>query len=202
MDWAGLDEPDFVQKSVEYLERLVERGAVGFKIWKDLGLTLRDARGELVRVDDERLDPLYDKARELDIPVMFHTADPAAFFEPLDGFNERYEELAAHPDWSFYGAEFSKRQLLEQRNCVFARHPRTRFIGAHVAESPEDLGFVAAMLERFPKNVSVDMSSRVAELGRQPYAARAFVLNLRIVFCLAPICCRKWKIYRLYYRFL
>ncbi len=188
------------RRSVDYLERLVEHGAVGFKIWKDLGLTLRDARGELVRVDDERLDPLYDKARELDIPVMFHTADPAAFFEPLDRFNERYEELAAHPDWSFYGAQYSKRELLEQRNCVFARHPQTRFIGAHVGESPEDLGFVTAMLERFP-NVTVDMSSRVAELGRQPYSAREFFLKFsdRILFGtdLLP----DVAMYRLHYRF-
>ncbi len=200
MDWAGLDEPGFIQRSIDYLERLVERGAVGFKIWKDLGLTLRDARGEMVRVDDERLDPLYDKARELDIPVMFHTADPAAFFEPLDRFNERYEELAAHPEWSFHGAKYSKRDLLEQRNCVFARHPETRFIGAHVGESPEDLGFVTAMLERFP-NVTVDMSSRVAELGRQPYSAREFFLKFpdRILFGtdLLP----DVAMYRLHYRF-
>jgi predicted TIM-barrel fold metal-dependent hydrolase len=200
MDWAGLDEPGFIQRSVDYLERLVERGAVGFKIWKDLGLTLREAGGELVRVDDERLDPLYDKARELEIPVMFHTADPAAFFEPLERFNERYEELAAHPDWSFYGAQYSKRELLEQRNCVFARHPQTHFIGAHVGESPEDLGFVAAMLERYP-NVTVDMSSRIPELGRQPYSAREFFLKFsdRILFGtdLLP----DVAMYRLHYRF-
>jgi predicted TIM-barrel fold metal-dependent hydrolase len=200
MDWTGLAEPGFIRKAVDYLERLVEHGAVGFKIWKDLGLTLRDARGELVRVDDERLDPLYDKARELDIPIMFHTADPAAFFEPLDRFNERYEELAAHPDWSFYGAQHSKSELLEQRNCVFARHPQTRFVGAHVGESPEDLGFVTAMLERFP-NVTVDMSSRIPELGRQPYSAREFFLRFpdRILFGtdLLP----DVAMYRLHYRF-
>jgi predicted TIM-barrel fold metal-dependent hydrolase len=200
MDWSGLDEPGFMQRSVDYLERLVERGAVGFKIWKDLGLTLRDARGELLRVDDERLDPLYEKARELDIPVMFHTADPAAFFEPLDRFNERYEELAAHPEWSFHGATYSKRELLEQRNCVFARHPQTRFIGAHVGESPEELGFVAAMLERFP-NVTVDMSSRVAELGRQPYSARDFFVKFQDRVLFGTDLLPNVAMYRLHYRF-
>jgi predicted TIM-barrel fold metal-dependent hydrolase len=200
MDWTGFDKPNFVAKSVDYLERLVARGAVGFKIWKDLGLTLRDANGEMVRVDDERLDPLFAKAGELGIPVMFHTADPAAFFQPLDRYNERYEELAAHPDWSFYGSHFTKRELLEQRNTVFARHPKTQFIGAHVGESPEDLSFVAAIFERFP-NVTVDMSARVAELGRQPYAAREFFLKFadRILFgsdLLPDI-----EMYRLHYRF-
>jgi predicted TIM-barrel fold metal-dependent hydrolase len=200
MDWAGLDQPGFFRKAVDQLERLVERGAVGFKIWKDLGLTLRDASGELLRVDDERLDPLYDKARELKIPVMFHTADPAAFFEPLDRFNERYEELAAHPDWSFFGTRYTKLELLEQRNAVFARHPETQFIGAHVGESPEDLGFVAAMLDSYP-NVTVDMSSRVPELGRQPYSAREFFLKYadRILFGtdLLP----DVAMYRLHWRF-
>ena len=200
MDWRGFDSAGFIERAVDSLERFVEEGAVGFKIWKDLGLTLRDASGEIVRVDDERLDPLFDKARELNIPIMFHTADPAAFFEPLDRFNERYEELAAHPDWSFHGSFYSKRDLLEQRNNVFARHPKTKFVGAHVGESPEDLGFVAEMLEQFP-NVTLDMSSRVPELGRQPYAARDLFLRFadRILFGtdLLP----EASMYRLHYRF-
>jgi len=200
MDWIGIDRPDFFQKAVDYLERLVEHGAVGFKIWKDLGLTVRDAGGNLLRVDDERLDPLFDKARELDVPIMFHTADPLAFFEPIDRFNERYEELAAHPEWSFHGAHYSRRDLMDQRNCVFAGHPRTRFVAAHM-ECPEDLRSVSAMLEAYP-NVSVDISARIAELGRQPYTARDFFLKHadRILFGtdLLP----EVGMYRLHYRFL
>jgi predicted TIM-barrel fold metal-dependent hydrolase len=201
MDWSGIDSPGFFQKSVDYLERLVEHGAVGFKIWKDLGLTVRDSNSNLLRVDDERLDPLFDKARELDLPVMFHTADPLAFFEPIDRFNERYAELAAHPDWSFHGAQFSRRELIDQRNSVFARHPRTRFVAAHLGEGPEDLATVCAMLEAHP-NVSVDISARIAELGRQPYTARDFFLKHadRILFGtdLLP----EIEMYRLHYRFL
>lgn len=201
MGWRGIDRPAFFQDAVDYLERLVEHGAVGFKIWKDLGLTIRDAGGNLMRVDDERLDPLFDKARELGVPVMFHTADPLAFFEPIDRFNERYEELAAHPEWSFHGARYSRRELIEQRNCVFARHPYTRFVAAHVGECAEDLASVSAMLEAFP-NVSVDISARIAELGRQPYSARDFFLKFadRILFGtdLLP----DVGMYRLHYRFL
>jgi predicted TIM-barrel fold metal-dependent hydrolase len=201
MDWSGIDSRNFFQKAVDYLERLVDHGAVGFKIWKDLGLTVRDASGNLLRVDDERLDPLFDKARELGVPVMFHTADPLAFFEPIDRFNERYEELAAHPEWSFQGAQFSRHELVDQRNSVFSRHPRTRFVGAHMGECPEDLASVSALLETFP-NVSVDISARIAELGRQPYTARDFFLKHaeRILFGtdLLP----EIGMYRLHYRFL
>jgi predicted TIM-barrel fold metal-dependent hydrolase len=183
------------------LERLVEHGACGIKFWKDLGLSVPDGSGALLRIDDERLAPLFDKAAELGIPVMFHTSDPDAFFEPIDCFNERYEELAAHPDWSFYGSPVSKAELLGQRNRVFARHPKTTFIGAHLAEGSEDLASVAGLLDQH-RNLYLDISARVAELGRQPYTARAFLLKYadRILFGtdLLP----EVEMYRLYYRFL
>jgi predicted TIM-barrel fold metal-dependent hydrolase len=152
-------------------------------------------------VDDERLDPLYEKASVLGVPIMFHTGDPDAFFLPVDRFNERYEELAAHPDWSFYGSEFSKQELLEQRDRVFARHPQTQFVAAHMAERPEDLAYIGSLLDRFP-NLMVDMSARVAELGRQPYSARRFFIKYagRILFGtdLLP----SVEMYRAYFRLL
>ncbi len=201
MDWSGIERADFLAVTLDRIEHLVEKGARGIKFWKDLGLTVKDSSGELLRVDDDRLAPIFDKAAELGIPVMFHTADPEAFFLPIDAQNERYEELAAHPEWSFYGAGYSKQQLLEQRDRVFARHPRTTFIAAHVAESGENLERAAAMLEAHA-NVLIDISARASELGRQPYSARDFFLRFqdRILFGtdLPP----DISMYRLYYRFL
>jgi predicted TIM-barrel fold metal-dependent hydrolase len=132
---------------------------------------------------------------------MFHTADPDAFFTPIDRFNERYEELAAHPDWSFYSSQVSKTSLLEQRNQVIARHPGTTFVCAHLAESSEDLSYVANLLDRYP-NLYVDISARTAELGRQPYTAREFMVKCadRILFGTDLI--PDIEMYRLYYRFL
>ncbi|MGC2301660.1 MAG: amidohydrolase family protein [Acidobacteriaceae bacterium] len=201
MDWSGIEKPDFVERTCAFFERLVERGAVGIKFWKDLGLTVRDATGTLLRIDDERLAPLFDKAADLGMPVMFHTADPDAFFLPIDARNERYEELAAHPDWSFCGAQYSKRELLNQRDRVIARHPRTTFVAAHVAESGENLARVEQLLEAHP-NVFIDISARASELGRQPCSARQFFLRFadRILFGtdLLP----EERMYRLYFRFL
>ena len=201
MDWTGVERDDFIRVSLDRLERMVEHGACGIKFWKDLGLSVRDASGELLRVDDERLAPLFDKAAELGIPVMFHTADPSAFFRPIDRENERYEELAAHPEWSFHGAQYGKLELLAQRDRVFRRHPRTKFVCAHMAESGEDLAYVARLLEQNP-NVQVDISARTPELGRQPFTARRFFLQFadRILFGtdLLPDA----AMYRLYFRFL
>ena len=201
MDWSGVERSDFPKVSCDRLEQLVEHGAVGIKFWKDLGLSVRDGSGELLRIDDERLAPIFDKASELGISVMFHTADPDAFFLPIDAQNERYEELAAHPDWAFSGTQYTKQELLDQRDRVIARHPKTTFVAAHVAECGENLARVTKMLETYP-NVYVDISARASELGRQPYSARRFFLQFpdRILFGadLLP----EVEMYRLYYRFL
>jgi predicted TIM-barrel fold metal-dependent hydrolase len=201
MDWSDLHSSGFFQRAVENLRSFVEAGACGLKIWKDLGLQLRDANGELLRIDDVRLAPLFDEAAKLGVPVMFHIADPDAFFLPIDRFNERYEELAAHPDWGFHGSQYSKDELLEQRDRVFARHPQTTFVAAHMAEKPENLGYLDKLLSTHP-NVFVDMSARTAELGRQPYTARDFFVKHadRILFGtdLVP----SIEMYRLHFRFL
>src|SRR5438445_593428 len=182
-DWTDLNTEGFWTRSVERLERMADSGFCGIKIWKDLGLRLKDTNGNLLRVDDERLAPFFEKAGELNFPVMFHIADPDAFFLPIDRFNERYEELAAHPEWSFYSSHFSKDELLTQRDPVFKRHPKTTFIAAHLAEKSENLEYVSRLLDENP-NLHVDIGARTAELGRQPYTAREFLIKYadRILF--------------------
>lgn len=201
MDWSDIDSPEFIQTTIERLQRMVDHGAVAIKFWKDLGLVLRDEQGKLLTIDDERFIPIFDACAKLGLPVMFHTADPSAFFEPIDPQNERYEELAAHPDWGFHEVPVTKRELMEQRNRVIARHPEITFIGAHCAESGEDLRYLSEQLDRLP-NLMIDMSARTPELGRQPYAAREFFLRYadRILFGtdLLP----NVEMYRLHFRFL
>jgi len=201
MDWSDVQKPGFFKRCVERLEQLVARGACGMKIWKDLGTTVQDSTGSLLRIDDERLDPVYEKAAELGVPVMYHIADPDAFFLPIDAQNERYEELAAHPEWSYYGSNYGKEELLAQRDRVIARHPKTTFVGAHVAEHPEDLAYVSQLLDRNP-NLHVDIGARCAELGRQPYTAREFFIKYsdRILFGTDLI--PEVNMYRQHYRFL
>jgi predicted TIM-barrel fold metal-dependent hydrolase len=201
MDWSDLQSPAFFRRAVDRLEELVNHGACGLKLWKDLGTKLIDADGKLLQVDDERLGPLFDKAAELGVPVMFHIADPDAFFLPIDPRNERYEELAAHPEWSFHGSHFSKPDLLAQRDRVFARHPKTTFVAAHVAEHPEDLDYVSHLLDECP-NVCIDIGARCAELGRQPYSARDFFLKYRDRILFGTDLVPEPEMYRLHFRFL
>ena len=107
------------------------------------------------------------------MPVIIHVSDPEAFFLSIDRFNERYEELHAHPDWSFHDKDFpSNKELHEARNRVVERHPRTQFILCHVGNS-ENLNWVGEWLDRYP-NMHVDIAARIGELGRQPRTARKF----------------------------
>jgi predicted TIM-barrel fold metal-dependent hydrolase len=169
-------EPNYPQIQADTIERARQQGAKGLKILKTLGLYLREniTTGKLVAVDDRRFDPMWDICGQLRMPVAIHVADPVAFFTPTDRFNERYEELSNHPDWSFYDRDFpSVAEILAARNRVLARHPKTQFVTLHVGNYSENLGDVSENLDRFP-NMSVDIAARIGELGRQPRTARKF----------------------------
>ncbi len=171
---------DFGQRMADELRRSADAGARGLKVWKTLGLHARDGRGDLVPIDDERLDPLWDAAAEVRLPIMIHVADPMAFFEPLRRTNERWEELRMHPEWHYWPPRPrghrdhprfpSHQELLDQFRSVLRGHPQTTFIGAHLAGAAEDLGVVGEMLDEHA-NLFVDISARIAEIGRQPYSA-------------------------------
>ena len=169
VDWGELARPG---RLVASLEASRAAGARGLKVWKDLGLAVRDGAGSLVLPDDPRLEPVWAAAGELGLPVLIHTADPVAFFEPLDAANERLEELAVHPEWALHGTGAPAfERLMEALEAVVAAHPRTTFVGAHVCCFAEDLAWVGRMLASYP-NLCLDFSARIAELGRQPRAAR------------------------------
>lgn len=169
-------EADFPQRQADAIERAHDVGARGLKVLKTLGLYLRERidDGPLVAIDDPRFDPMWEACAAYDMPVFMHVSDPEAFFLPADATNERYEELAQHPDWSFYGPEFpSHAELIAARDRMIARHPKTTFVLLHVGNNAEDLAAVSARLDRF-SNTVVDISARIAELGRQPRIARRF----------------------------
>ncbi|PHQ33489.1 amidohydrolase family protein [Rhodopirellula bahusiensis] len=174
--WA-CQRPGFAERTAEQLREAVELGASGLKLFKRFGLGYRNRDGSLIEIDDSRWDPIWAACGELEIPIIIHTADPAAFFDPVNERNERWEELSRHPDWSFHGKEHpSREELFAARNRMIAKHPKTQFIGAHIANSPEDLSLVSAWMDRYP-NLWVEPASRINELGRQPRAAREFLIR-------------------------
>jgi hypothetical protein len=177
LDWSDTTEAGWGDRLGASLRDSASRGAGGLKLWKDIGLRLRDESDKLFLLDDDRLGPIWEAAAETSTPILVHTADPAAFFRPLDARNERVEELLEHPDWHFYGEEFpSLERLLDALEAVVAANPGVTFIGAHVGCYAEDLSWVGRMLSTYP-NFNVDIAARIAELGRQPRATRRLVLE-------------------------
>ncbi|MDQ3032179.1 MAG: amidohydrolase family protein [Myxococcota bacterium] len=166
-DWRA-----YVERS---LQACAEQGAVGLKIFKALGLGITLADGSLLAIDDPRLDIAFERAGELGLPVLIHSGDPQAFFEPPTPDNERHDELAAHPSWSFYGARENGepwprwREVFDQYERRVARHPGTTFLGAHFGNAPEEPETVARMLDAYP-NLFVETGARIPEIGRHPPA--------------------------------
>ncbi|MDD4108452.1 MAG: amidohydrolase family protein [Prolixibacteraceae bacterium] len=203
-DFSKIDEPGFGEKEAQKLEDAVKNmGIKGLKIFKSLGLGFKDKSGEFIKVDDPRIDPIWAKCGELGIPVMIHVSDPKAFHAgPIDEYNERYDELAGNPSWSFYPAEYPrKEEILEARNRMIAKHPNTIFIGAHVGNLPEELGVVSMWLDQYP-NFYVGISARISELGRQPYTARKFFIKYQDRILFGTDTPPDAEAYSVYYRFL
>ncbi len=179
-----------------------EAGAYGIKIWKPFGLNVRDHDDKLVDVDDGRLDPIWETAGELGLPVMVHVADPVAFFDPIDETNERWEELRNHPDWAFTSPPFPPfKHVIDGFKNLVKRHRNTTFIGAHVGCYGENLSWVGQMLDDCP-NFYIDISARLGELGRQPYTARRFFIEYQDRILFGSDMGPDLAAYRLYYRFL
>jgi predicted TIM-barrel fold metal-dependent hydrolase len=204
VDWSRWPElgDGFADWAAGRLREQARWGAQGLKIWKPFGLHVRDHHGRLAPVDDPRLDPIWETAGALGLPVLIHVADPVAFFDPLAPENERWEEMSAHPDWQFPSPPFPPfLEIMRQLEELVARHPATTFIGAHAGCYAEDLGWVARVLDRCP-NFNIDFSARLAEIGRQPYTARRFFIDYadRIVF--GTDAGPDPEAYRIYYRFL
>lgn len=181
LDFRHALEPGWVERQAAWLAEAHRMGARGLKIFKTLGLRIRDPSGALVPVDDHRLDPIFEAAGHLGMPVAIHVGDPKAFFEPLSPRNERIEELSLNPAWSY--ADRSSfpawETLFEEFERLVARHPGTRFIGVHFGNDPEEPERVAALLDRCP-NLSIDTAARVGEIGRFPAARlRALFIDHR-----------------------
>ena len=192
----------FGEWAADRLRKQAARGAQGLKIWKPLGLEVRDQNGKLVAVDDPRLDPVWATAGELKLPITIHIADPVAFFDPVNSSNERWEELHANPDWQFPSPPFPPfMSIVNGLANIVARHPQTTFVGAHVGCYAENLEWVGQLLDRCP-NFFVDISERIGELGRQPYTARRFFLNYSDRILFGTDRPPEERIYPVYYRFL
>jgi len=174
INFNGIGSPGWTEKAVAQLIADEKNGAAGLKIFKNLGLSVKDINGERVAVDDKRLDAIWETCGKLKLPVLIHTADPEPFWHPLDNENERLLELKTRPGRKRSDTDPAPWQtLIDEQHNIFRRHKQTTFIAAHFGWYPNNLGKLDSLLTALP-NVVVEFGAVIAELGRQPRQAKAF----------------------------
>ncbi len=202
VNFDGIDDDDWSEREASRLAEGFRQGAKGLKIDKRLGLRYRYKSGKLMPVDDPKLDAIWETCGKHQKPVVIHVSDPAAFFTPLDRFNERWHELNANPNWLFFGDQFPKREdILDQLHRVIERHPKTTFVNTHFGNNAEDLAAVGEKLDKYP-NMLVDFDARISELGRAPYSARRFFVKYQDRILFGTDTTPRRDAFRIYYRFL
>lgn len=184
VNFDDMDNPDWTKRTVLQLEEDVKlRGAKGLKIYKSLGMFTKDSKGNRISIDDSRIDPVWAKCGELGIPVLIHAADPPQFWQPIDKNNERWLELKLHPGRRHDNDPVKWETIIAEQHNVFRKHPKTKFINAHLGWFGSNLTKLSELMETFP-NMYTEIGAVIAELGRQPRAAKAFLTKYqdRVLF--------------------
>jgi uncharacterized protein len=184
IDFTNIDDPGYNTRAAAQLERDVHNGAQGLKIFKNFGMDLKDTKGQRIHVDDPRFDDVFETCGRLKIPVLIHTAEPWSFFQPMDQYNERWLELKTHPGRARPPDKYpSWETLMGEQHNLFARHPNTTFIAAHLGWLGNNLAELGSLLDRLP-NVNTEIAAVLYELGRQPRFAREWLIKYqdRVMF--------------------
>jgi len=184
IDFEKLDDSSFAKEQVELINKAVAQGVIGLKVYKSLGLTDKDKKGNRIAINDPRLDPIWKACGDLNIPVLIHSGEPSSFWEPKDKYNERWLELRQKPGrYRDPEKNPSFEEVLAEQHAVFKKHPNTTFINAHLGWMGNDLDRLGKHLDQYP-NVMTEIGAVLAELGRQPKRARQFFIDYqdRILF--------------------
>ncbi|MEM7587121.1 MAG: amidohydrolase family protein, partial [Acidobacteriota bacterium] len=184
VDFDGIEQPDWTERAVRQLEVDFANGANGLKVYKSLGLDMKDGNGQRVAVDDPRIDPIWKRCGELGIPVLIHSGEPPSFWHPKDKNNERLLELMQKPE-RYRDPEkvASWEQIMGEQQNVFRKHPNTTFINAHLGWMGNDLAALGRLMDELP-NMVTEIGAVLAELGRQPRFAREWFIKYqdRVMF--------------------
>jgi predicted TIM-barrel fold metal-dependent hydrolase len=174
IDFDNVGKSDWTNNAVQQLKQDYANGARGLKIFKEFGMFVKDNAGKRVTVDDNRLDAIFETCADLGIPVLIHSADPKPFWDTPDKHNERWLEIVTHSERRRSDNDPAPWQtIIDEQHRLFKKHPRTKFIAAHFGWYANDLTTLGKLLDDLP-NVYTEFGAVIAEIGRQPRAARAF----------------------------
>ena len=175
IELRSINDPDWMESTLQQLEYDHSIGARGLKIYKSQGMTNEDPEGNRIKINDPRIAPIWEKCGELGMPVLIHSADPKSFWAPHDSLNERWLELKLRPGRKREADNpASWETIIAEQHDIFRRHPNTTFINAHMGWYPNDLARLGLLLDELP-NMYVEIGAVIAELGRQPRMAKKFL---------------------------
>jgi uncharacterized protein len=184
LDYSNIDDPGYGERAAKQLDQDVRNGAQGLKFFKNFGMDLKDSKGQRIHVDDPRFEPVWALCAKLKIPVLIHTGEPWSFFQPQDRYNERWLELKQFPQRARPPDRYpSWETLMGEQHHLFATHPKTMFINAHLGWLGGNLGELGRLMDQMP-NMYTEIGAVLAELGRQPRFAREWFIRYqdRVMF--------------------
>ena len=180
IDFERIDEKDFESNTLKIINEAYNQGVMGLKIYKSLGLTDKDSKGDRIKINDPRLKPIWELCGILKIPILIHSGEPEAFWFDKNKYNERWLELRQKP--GRYMGNSSKyptfKEVISEQHDMFGNNPETIFINAHLGWMGNDLDALSEHLDKYP-NVMTELGAVLAELGRQPKRAREFLINYK-----------------------
>ena len=178
-DLTHRDDADYVEQVKRWLDASFGKGAVMVKIWKEVGMEIKDRSGRFILPDDPLFDPIYAFLAARGKPLLAHLAEPREAWLPLDPESVHYGYYSKNPEWHLYGRPGfpSHDQIVASRDRILERHPRLTVIGAHLGSLEHDVDELARRFDRYP-NFYVDCAARTADLTRQPTdKVRAFLVR-------------------------
>jgi predicted TIM-barrel fold metal-dependent hydrolase len=184
IDLTSIDDPDWTSNTVKQLRNDVKMGANGLKIYKSQGMSNKDSKGNRIKINDPRIDPVWAECGKLGIPILIHAADPRQFWQPMDSTNERWLELKLRPRRKRSDNDPAPWQtIIDEQHDIFRKHPATTFINAHLGWYANDLATLGQLMDKYP-NMQSEIGAVISELGRQPRMAKAFLTKYqdRVMF--------------------
>ncbi len=169
LELPGKDTDGYVERAISALDTDMSDGSVGCKIWKNIGMELRKEDGSFLMLDDPLFTPLFDHLQKSEIPLLLHTAEPVACWEPLDEDNPHYSYYVEHPEWHLYGKPGypSHGDIIRARDRVLASHPTLTVVGAHLGSQERDLSALSMLFDEYPR-FAIDISARLGDLMALP----------------------------------
>ncbi|MBD8490349.1 amidohydrolase family protein [Echinicola sp. CAU 1574] len=166
----GWGEPGWAEKAIQEIERGLANGAVGVKIWKNIGMDLQDKDGRFIMIDDESLSPIFRYLEDNNILLIGHQGEPKNCWLPLEEMTVDSDRnyFSGHPEYHMYLHPEcpSYEAQMEARDRILERYPKLQFVGLHLLSMEWSIDEVAKRLDKYP-NLITDLAERICHLQLQ-----------------------------------